>query len=444
MSRYSNPTPQLIDGNGKPVVGAKKFFFSVDTEIKKTVYSDSTFGTAIANPVLSNADGRFPEIFLDGLYDEVQQDDSGTATGYDGATLWGPIPVGEVAEGPLLIWASDNSYDVPDIVLGSDDNYYKSLIDSNSGNNPVSSPGSWEQLQFGRVWNVNITYDKGDTVYASDGFLYISIIASNVGNNPVSDSTSWRPATNQNQSAVAAGTVDAITAVFPIPFTTLNDQTVVTVRASGANTSTTPTFAPDGLTAKTIVKNGNQALIAGDIFGADHELMLKYNSTNDVWELTNPADAIVVVNDVLDSAVEVSWDDNLQKDNSGGDASVTPITSSSTDLVVLSSITVEIGDKIFVQGYSTGTKGVTAGGVELNILKHAGTAVVGAYVGATALTKVLGGASFVDASQASTATINGWLEVTTAGTLQLKMIGISYGSDFTGGTQRFQAMVVRG
>ena len=337
MSRYSNPTPQLIDGNGKPVVGAKKFFFSVDTEIKKTVYSDSTFGTAIANPVLSNADGRFPEIFLDGLYDEVQQDDSGTATGYDGATLWGPIPVGEVAEGPLLIWASDNSYDVPDIVLGSDDNYYKSLIDSNSGNNPVSSPGSWEQLQFGRVWNVNITYDKGDTVYASDGFLYISIIASNVGNNPVSDSTSWRPATNQNQSAVAAGTVDAITAVFPIPFTTLNDQTVVTVRASGANTSTTPTFAPDGLTAKTIVKNGNQALLAGDIRALGHELILKYNLTNSNWELLNatggyPSGSVVqkvtsVTTAYATGTTTMPLDDTIPQNTEGTEfltASITP------------------------------------------------------------------------------------------------------------------------
>lgn len=288
MSRYTNPTPQLCDGNGDPVVGAKKFFFSVGTLVKKTVYSDSTFGTAIANPVLSDADGRFPEIFLDGLYDEVQMDNTGTATGYDGDVLWGPIPVGEVAEGPLLLWATDNTYNIPDIVLGSDDEYYQSLTDSNTGNNPTSSPGSWKQLKFNSVWNTNVTYGLTDTVYGSDGFLYTSTSAANVGNSPPISSDKWRPATNQNQSAIAAGTADAITATFPVTLLALNDEMMVTVRASGANTSTTPTFNPDSLGAKTITKDGNQPLIAGDIFGAGHELQLKYNATNLVWELMNP------------------------------------------------------------------------------------------------------------------------------------------------------------
>jgi len=291
MSMYKTPIEQIIDGNGKPIVGAKKFLFSVGTEVKKTVFSDPELTLARANPVLSNADGRFPQFYLDGLYDEIQQDNSGTATGYDGATLWGPEQVGEIAEGPLLIWATDTTYNIPDIALGSDDEYYKTLIDSNQGNDPVSSPGSWEQLQFGRIWNVNVTYAKGDAVYASDGYSYISIVASNVGNNPISSPTQWRPNANVMQSAIAAGTADAITAVFPIPFTALNDQTIVSVRALLANATTTPTFAPDGLTAKTIVKNGSQTLVAGDIFGASHELILKYNSTNDVWELLNSAEA---------------------------------------------------------------------------------------------------------------------------------------------------------
>jgi len=289
MTMYNTPIEQISDGNGKPIVGAKKFLFNVGTTVKKTIYSDADLTIARDNPVLSDGDGRFPQFYLDGLYDEIQQDNSGTETGYDGVTIWGPLQVGEVPEGPLELWETDQTYNIPDIVLGSDDNYYRSLTDTNQGNNPVSSPGSWEQLQFGRVWNTNVTYAKGDAVYASDGYSYISIVASNSANNPISSPTQWRPNANVMQSSIAAGTVDAITATFPIPFTALNDQTVVTVRASGANATTTPTFAPDGLTAKTIVKNGNQAIVAGDIFGADHELILKYNSTNDVWELLNPS-----------------------------------------------------------------------------------------------------------------------------------------------------------
>jgi len=444
MTMYTTPIEQISDGNGDPIVGAKKFLFSVGTTTKKTIYSDSALTVARANPVLSDADGRFPQFFLDGLYDEEQQDNTGTATGYDGATLWGPIPVGEVAEGAFTLWATDNTYDIPEIVLGSNDEYYRSLIDSNTGNDPVSSAGSWEQLQFGRVWNTNITYAKNDTVYGDDGFLYISTVAANVAKSPPLNSTHWKPATNQNQACIGAGAVDAITATLPIPLQSLNDETMVTVRALGANVTTTPTFAPDGLTAKTITKNGNQALVAGDIFGAGHELQLKFNSSNDVWELLNPADDINVVGNVLNSTVEVNVNDNILEDNSGGLANITPITSSATDLVVLSSITVTTGDIIFVQGYSTGTKGATAGGLELKAIKSSGTATVGAYLSASALDHVTGGASYIGVSQATTGILSGWLEVLTGGSLALKMVGISYGSDFTGGTQRFQAMTLRG
>ncbi|MFV2058028.1 MAG: hypothetical protein ACC707_16305 [Thiohalomonadales bacterium] len=90
-------------------------------------------------------------------------------------------------------------------------------------------------------------------------------------------------------SASGGGTVDAITATFSPVFAALTNGLTCIVRASGANTSTTPTFKPDSLVVKTIVRWGNQALIAGDIYGADYEMLLRYNSTNDNWELLNPA-----------------------------------------------------------------------------------------------------------------------------------------------------------
>lgn len=86
----------------------------------------------------------------------------------------------------------------------------------------------------------------------------------------------------------AGGTVNAITANFT-PDVSLTDGVTVIVRAIGANTSATVTFSPDGSTAKNVRKNGNIALVEGDIAGAGHELLLKRNTTNDVWELLNPA-----------------------------------------------------------------------------------------------------------------------------------------------------------
>lgn len=96
-------------------------------------------------------------------------------------------------------------------------------------------------------------------------------------------------ASNTLQSAAAGGTVDAITATMPTTITALTDQLCVRIIVAGANTSTTPTFAPDGLTAHTITKLGGQALRAGDLPGTKAVALLEYDSTNSRWELLNPA-----------------------------------------------------------------------------------------------------------------------------------------------------------
>ena len=92
------------------------------------------------------------------------------------------------------------------------------------------------------------------------------------------------------QMATAGGTANAITADYT-PDVTLSNLTTVGVVFGAANTTTTPTFSPDGLTPRTIVKNGGQALVAGDIAGAGHVGILEYNSANTRWELLNPAGA---------------------------------------------------------------------------------------------------------------------------------------------------------
>lgn len=94
-----------------------------------------------------------------------------------------------------------------------------------------------------------------------------------------------------NGISTGGGTADAITADFD-PDMTLTDGVTVLVRAQGQITVTNPTFAPDGLTAKTIVKGNNEALDLDDIIGTSQELFLRYNSTNDNWCLLNPLNII--------------------------------------------------------------------------------------------------------------------------------------------------------
>ena len=88
--------------------------------------------------------------------------------------------------------------------------------------------------------------------------------------------------------AVAGGTADAITTTNVPALSSLADGQLVFFRASAANATATPTFAPDGITAYTITRKGGVALIKGDIPGALAECILRYNLANTRWELLNP------------------------------------------------------------------------------------------------------------------------------------------------------------
>lgn len=87
----------------------------------------------------------------------------------------------------------------------------------------------------------------------------------------------------------SGGTSDAITATYAPVVPALVDGLLCCFRATAANATTTPTFAPNGLTAATITKKGGGALVIADIPGNLAEVILRYNLANTVWELLNPA-----------------------------------------------------------------------------------------------------------------------------------------------------------
>lgn len=105
----------------------------------------------------------------------------------------------------------------------------------------------------------------------------------------------------------AAGTVDVITATYAPAVTALDDGLELAFKASGANATTTPTFAPNGLTAKTIVKNNGDALVAGEIAGSSHLCVVRYSATTDKWHLINPV--------VSAASIDLN---TLTTDNTGG------------------------------------------------------------------------------------------------------------------------------
>lgn len=95
-------------------------------------------------------------------------------------------------------------------------------------------------------------------------------------------------------SAVASGTVNAITATFT-KLVSLKGGKLVKVRAIGANTSPTVTFNPNGLGAKPVVKGNDAPLAVGDIAGAGYWLTMIYDATLQKWVLQNPATGVTLV-----------------------------------------------------------------------------------------------------------------------------------------------------
>lgn len=91
--------------------------------------------------------------------------------------------------------------------------------------------------------------------------------------------------------AIAGGTADALTAVFTPVVPALVDGQQHNIKAAFKNATTTPTYVPSGLAAKVITKLGGQALSIGDIYGAGHELILRYAAATTSWELLNPGTA---------------------------------------------------------------------------------------------------------------------------------------------------------
>lgn len=128
-----------------------------------------------------------------------------------------------------------------------------------------------------------VTYVTGAGTFSAADNLYLSFTRNG--------DTGATGAAGSIPMVDAAGTVDAITANYT-PDISLSDYQLAGFISTGANTSTTPSFAPDGLTARTITKRGGAALVAGDIGAAGSFHILEYDLANTRWELLNPAKVV--------------------------------------------------------------------------------------------------------------------------------------------------------
>jgi len=196
MARFGTLGQQYFDDDGLPLInGFILFTESGDANTLKDTFSDVNLTPALINenPVPLSAAGRQPDIFFNGTANAILF----TA---DGVQIDQKDPIGgETLEGSFSPWDALTIYNIPDIVVGSDNNFYISITDGNSDNNPITDAVNWTQIYFTRSWNLNETYSVNNIVQATDGLIYISLINTNLNNDPATDDgTKWGPSSLAN------------------------------------------------------------------------------------------------------------------------------------------------------------------------------------------------------------------------------------------------------
>lgn len=188
MARFGSIGTQYFDNAGDPLISGKLSFFESGTSTDKDTFADVDLTITNTNPVILTAAGRQPNIFFSGTARVILTESDGTQI-----EVRDPIG-GETGQDVIPAWNSVVIYGIPDLVRGSDGNFYISITNGNQDNDPVTSPVNWTQVRFIRVWNVNENYSQFQITEGSDGLLYSSVINNNIANDPTTDFVNWKPA----------------------------------------------------------------------------------------------------------------------------------------------------------------------------------------------------------------------------------------------------------
>lgn len=189
MAIYTTPIDRQADSNFRVGSGYKLYFFDAGTTDARDTYTDNTYATPLANPVVADGEGRFSVIWTSGDY-KVRLTDASD----------------------VLIWEVDN-----------------------------------------------YSTDAGSAVFA------------------------------ESIQSAAGSAADVITAnLSTTPSELTNSLQVVVELAHGANTISNPTFNLNSLGAKTIVRDDNKPLRAGDTGGSGAKIYLAFSTADDAWVLLNP------------------------------------------------------------------------------------------------------------------------------------------------------------
>jgi hypothetical protein len=192
MPRVIDAFSQFFDNDGDPLVdGWLQFLVSGTNNTDKDTFADVNETVANSNPVQLDASGRCPNVFGTGTYRVISfTNDPVSGTPDTQIQQFDPVE-GVTSTTGFSTWDSETVYNIPDIVLDSSLDMYRSITNLNTGNDPSLSPENWEQIEFEQLYNENKTYSEFDRVIHSSGYPYISKVSSNVGNDPETSPTKW-------------------------------------------------------------------------------------------------------------------------------------------------------------------------------------------------------------------------------------------------------------
>lgn len=204
MGRYIDPRSQYFDDAGDPLIAGKVFIKNSGSAEDKDLFFDSAHKQPAPNPVTLSASGRMPNTFFSGSAKAILTNSNGMGQGNQ---FWEVDPIFSTSsgQGGFEDWNSKTVWNHPDVVVGSDDRFYMSITNGNEDNDPTTDDVSWEEVEFTSIWNPNIDYSltpRPDTVKASDGNFYKNLLEGNSGNDPVSSDT-WTAAVDITGSTLA-------------------------------------------------------------------------------------------------------------------------------------------------------------------------------------------------------------------------------------------------
>lgn len=269
-----NELIQELDGNGAPYAGAQIFTYSGGSSTKLTTYKDSSGSTSNTNPIVLDANGRIPFAIW----------------GTVGSTYKFVLAPSNDTDPPVSpIWTLDGITGINDATASLDE-WVAGPTPTFINTTQFSLVGDQTSIfTINRRLKFSVT---AGTVYARitvSSYTSLTTVTVQLDGSQTLDSglsaVSYSLLSAKNQSiphriGTTSGT-NTYTANIGIVSYNVGDE--YEIKVASANTSTTPTFAFDGLSAITIIRSDGTSLLSGDMSG---QHTFRYDGTNMV--LLNP------------------------------------------------------------------------------------------------------------------------------------------------------------